>query len=848
VRMTELMNGLAFAAAGLFPRKSQILYPRIYKKQLLLLFLLVLPAHATTYTVNAAGGGNYTTIGQCAAVAVAGDNCVIFAGTYNETVTPAHSGSAGSPITYSTNPGDSVTVENWNLGTLSYITIEGTSANPMVITGQVYWSVITNSVFQYINNTSGSSGSCFGGNGWYTSGQPSSSNQFLNLTLAYCGGTTNNNSGAIELEGHYNLFDHISVSDSQAAIILSGQFNVIRNSTFGPTSTAVIGTNHSQPIENSVACGGSNSDIAGGMQHLLYENNYSFQWRGGNSHGTALITDTGSTKCGTTTNVFRLSQTMDSGSYSTEIYDSLNSYFYEDSFSNTQLDAGIKDKEDYQFYPSAPNSRTINNIFANMTQMGSTDWCIYAVTPIVENHNLCFNTGWTGLWYGPTINSSNTYDPSDIFNQDPLFLNPDANLQLQTASPAIGAGGPLTTTVGAGTNSTSLTVADAGYFSWGYGIPNVQPDWIRIGASTTAQIAFINYSTNVITLASPTNWSSGSAVYLYQDSNGNVQLNPNAAGPNIGAYQGGPTRPEINWVIPGAIAYGTPLSATQLDATASVPGTFVYSPAAGTVLSAGTQALSVIFTPTDTTDYTTASDMVTITVNRTAPMLTWTTPAAINYGTALSSTQLDATASVAGTFVYSPAAGAIEGGGSDLLSVTFTPADGIDYSTATASVTLQVNPATPTINWPRPAAITYGTPLSNTQLDATATFNGATVTGMFVYTPAVNTVLAAGVNTLSVTFTPTNTTNYTSASGSVTLQVNQATPTLSWAKPAPITQGTPLSGTQLDATASVPGTFAYSPAAGTVLKAGTYTLSVTFTPTDNVDYRIATDSVTLKVK
>jgi hypothetical protein len=74
--------------------------------------------------------------------------------------------------------------------------------------------------------------------------------------------------------------------------------------------------------------------------------------------------------------------------------------------------------------------------------------------------------------------------------------------------------------------------------------------------------------------------------------------------------------PKITWVKPAAITYGTALSATQLDATASVPGTFVYSPAVGTVLTAGTQTLSVTFTPTDKTDYTTQSATTTITVNK----------------------------------------------------------------------------------------------------------------------------------------------------------------------------------------------------------------------------------------
>jgi len=305
--------------------------------------------------------------------------------------------------------------------------------------------------------------------------------------------------------------------------------------------------------------------------------------------------------------------------------------------------------------------------------------------------------------------------------------------------------------------------------------------------------------------------------------------------------------PRITWAKPAAITYGTALSSTQLDAAASVPGTFGYSPAAGTVLDGGAQTLSVTFTPTDAVDYTTATDTVTITVNKGAPTITWASPSAITYGIALSSTQLDATASVPGTFVYSPAAGTIVAGGRNTLSVTFTPSDSIDYSNATASVTLQVNPATPAINWPSPSAITYGTALSGTQLDATATSNGANVSGTYVYTPAKGTVLGAGTQTLSVVFMPSNTSNYNGTSTSVTLQVNPATPTITWAKPAAITYGTALSSTQLDATASVPGTFVYSPAVSTILTAGVQNLSVTFSPTDAVDYTVATNSVAITV-
>jgi len=58
---------------------------------------------------------------------------------------------------------------------------------------------------------------------------------------------------------------------------------------------------------------------------------------------------------------------------------------------------------------------------------------------------------------------------------------------------------------------------------------------------------------------------------------------------------------------------------------------------------------------------------------------------------------------------------------------------------------------------------------------------------------------------------------------------SQTVPTVTWPTPAPIGYGTALSTIQLDATASVPGTFAYSPASGTIPATGTDTLSVTFT-------------------
>ncbi len=79
------------------------------------------------------------------------------------------------------------------------------------------------------------------------------------------------------------------------------------------------------------------------------------------------------------------------------------------------------------------------------------------------------------------------------------------------------------------------------------------------------------------------------------------------------------------------------------------------------------------------------------------------------------------------------------------------------------------------------------------------------------------------------------------------LQVNQATPTIAWATPAAIPYGTHLSATQLNATASVAGSFSYNPVAGSVLTAGSHVLTATFTPTDTTDYSTATATVNITI-
>jgi len=157
-------------------------------------------------------------------------------------------------------------------------------------------------------------------------------------------------------------------------------------------------------------------------------------------------------------------------------------------------------------------------------------------------------------------------------------------------------------------------------------------------------------------------------------------------------------------------------------------------------------------------------------------------------------------------------------------------------------------------------------PYTGGQISATITYTGGIPTGAVTFTVGSNTYAAtcsaaAGIRTCTISipafalkvgtyaFTVVEAADdiYAEGSGSGTLTVIQAVPVITWNSPAPISYGTALSSTQLNATASVPGNFAYNPAAGTLFNAGTYPLTVTFTPTDNQNYATATSQTSLRV-
>ncbi len=236
----------------------------------------------------------------------------------------------------------------------------------------------------------------------------------------------------------------------------------------------------------------------------------------------------------------------------------------------------------------------------------------------------------------------------------------------------------------------------------------------------------------------------------------------------------------------------------------------------------------------------------TLTVSGSAVTVTWGNPSPITYGSALTGSQLNATANVAGNFTYTPSNNTVLNSGTYTLSTVFTPSDTTDYSSVTDNVSLVVLPATLTVT-----AANFSRPFDTANPVFTGTIAGLVSPDNITATYACGATLTSPVGTYQIVpslVDPGNRqTNYTVNLVNGILVVGHPTETFAWTAPSPVVYGTPLSAAQLNASVNVLGTYAYTPANGSVINTGTNTLSVVFTPSDTVDYTSVTDTVSLVV-
>jgi len=382
--------------------------------------------------------------------------------------------------------------------------------------------------------------------------------------------------------------------------------------------------------------------------------------------------------------------------------------------------------------------------------------------------------------------------------------------------------------------------------------------------------------------------------------------------------------PSLTWTNPAALTYGSPLTTNQLNAVTTEPGSFAYNPTNGSILDAGTNILSVLFTPADPVDFSSVIDSVSIVVapaplsvtasnvsqpfgqvlpaftgtltgvtngddiaasyscsatnnspvgiypivaglvdpdgrqtnytvtlnNGTltitgAPVLAWN-PIPITYGISLSSNQLNAMTTVPGSFAYDPTNGSVLDAGTNVLSVLFTPSDTVDFSSVTDSVGLWVSPASLTVTASN-VSLPYGHALPAFTGTLTGVTNGDDITASYSCSATNNSLPGTYPIVAGLVDPDDRQTNYAVALNNGTLTITMAIPSLTWTNPGALTYGSPLTTNQLNAVTTEPGSFAYNPTNGSVLDAGTNSLSVLFTPAALVDFSTVIDSVSIVV-
>lgn len=223
---------------------------------------------------------------------------------------------------------------------------------------------------------------------------------------------------------------------------------------------------------------------------------------------------------------------------------------------------------------------------------------------------------------------------------------------------------------------------------------------------TTLPTCVTSYTTSSASGATETTSCSGAAATNYTityvagsitvaaANNGNGNNNNPAPTPAPVVKQ----KTTINWNNPAPIFLGTPLSGSELNAIFSVPGTCVYSPAAGTQLPEGTHTLSVTCTPTDGVNYEPMTTTVTIQVKapKKKASILWFNPSSITNPAPLGGSELNAKGSVPGNLEYTPGPGTVLAPGSHVLSVKLKPTDpNIDEVEAKVTILVKSKPVDP---------------------------------------------------------------------------------------------------------------------------------------------------------
>ena len=423
----------------------------------------------------------------------------------------------------------------------------------------------------------------------------------------------------------------------------------------------------------------------------------------------------------------------------------------------------------------------------------------------------------TGITSAPRTPSIGTYVGSNSYNTDPFDGNCSnfavwtvarttaqimTDMQGITPTAGLAAYWPLNNTNNdLSGNSNNLTLTNTSYIA---DAPTASYNWNFGDASSTlaSNLAVTHTFTSVGTYTVALTSSLGSS---------STSVTVGKGTPTITTA---PTATAIN--------YGQTLASSTLSGgIASVPGTFTFS-SPTTAPSAGTANQGFTFTPTDATNYASATGTVSVTVNAIAPTISGFTIASKTYGDATFNITPPNSNSI-GTFSYSSSntnVAAISGStiiikGAGTATITASQAANGNYSIGSISATLTVNKAGLTIT-ANNQTICFGTAVSTVTGAGSYTVTGyigsdnaTAITGTPTYTTTYTTTTAAGTATITPVVTGLTATNYsfTAASGTITV-IAKSTATISGTT-AVCLNTTPPNITFTGASGTAPYTFTY---------------------------------------
>ena len=301
--------------------------------------------------------------------------------------------------------------------------------------------------------------------------------------------------------------------------------------------------------------------------------------------------------------------------------------------------------------------------------------------------------------------------------------------------------------------------------------------------------------------------------------------------------------------------------------TASVAGSFGYSSSdtsvasvvgsIATVVAPGSTTITASFTPTDSSNYNSASTTMTMTVNKASQTISFTSPGNQTYSastislTFSASSGLTPTVTSGDTSVCTVSGSTLTLVSSGSCALTAAQTGNANYSAATSVVnTITISKATPSIGSMSNQTKTYGD-ASFTPTAPTVTYESASVAGSLAYssssssvasvnsTSGAVTVAGAGSATITASFTPSDTGKFNAASTTYAVSVAKSTQSALTLTSTSGTYGTGLTLTTSGGSSGGSVTYAVADGSATGCAVSSGVLSVTSSGTCSVTATMA---------